>query len=344
MNTIIIDGAYTLSYVVIGESLDNVKQYVTSKKIFIITDSNVFNLYNKRFPECETYILEAGEENKNLTKAADIYRWLLFNNADRTSFILGIGGGVVCDVAGFIAATFMRGIEFGFVATTLLAQIDAAVGGKNGVNLDGYKNIVGTIVQPNFTICDTSLLKTLPQTELSNGFAEMVKHSLISSLADFEFLESNIESLNNCDLDILTEAVNRSVKVKSDIVNLDEQELQERKKLNLGHTWGHAVEKISGLPHGFAVSIGLEFAAKFSISHQLLSQLEYQRIISLLQKLKLPVTTNIDPKQIFEIIFSDKKKTGNQIDFILMNGIGNVVIKRVGFEEIKNFVLNPPNP
>ena len=339
MKTIIIDGAYSLSYVLVGESLSNAGNYILSKSIFIITDENVITTYKNQFFHAPTYVLKPGETQKNIQTAVDIYRWLLENNADRSSFILGIGGGVVCDIAGFIASTFMRGISFGFVATTLLAQVDAAIGGKNGVDLDGYKNIIGTINQPQFTICDTMMLKTLPPIELSNGFAEMVKHTLINNYTEFEFLEKNFDKLLNCDIDIITNAVIESVGVKAKIINLDEQELEERKKLNLGHTWGHAVEKIMGISHGQAVAIGLEFAARMSVDQKTLSENDYQRIIKLLKQFNLPVTTDANTQEVFEAMIKDKKKTGDQIDFILMNGIGNSIVRRMSFDDIKSFIL-----
>lgn len=338
--TIIIDGSTALSYVIAGESLCNVGKYIHTKKIFIITDENIAILYKKQMPTAPIYILKSGETQKNIQTAAHIYGWLLENNADRSSFILGIGGGVVCDIAGFVATTFMRGIAFGFVATTLLAQIDAAIGGKNGVNLDGYKNIIGTINQPQFTICDTIMLKTLPADELSNGFAEMIKHTLISNCKEFEHLEKKTLPLLNCHTDIITEFVIESVAIKAAIVKADEYENGERKKLNLGHTWGHAVEKITGIPHGQAVAIGLEFAARMSVEQKTLTTKEYQRIVQLLQKFYLPTNTSVNKQEILNAMEKDKKKADTQIDFILMNGIGNAMIKRMSFDYIKTFALN----
>ncbi|MFP4367080.1 MAG: 3-dehydroquinate synthase, partial [Bacteroidales bacterium] len=149
------------SVVVVGECMNNLKKYLKGRKTFIITDSNVDNIYRKRFPRCPVYVVEPGEKSKDLKVVADICRWLLESGADRGAFIAGIGGGVVCDLAGFVASTYMRGVKFGFVATSLLAQVDASIGGKNGVNLDGYKNIIGTFTQPEFVICDVDMLVTL---------------------------------------------------------------------------------------------------------------------------------------------------------------------------------------
>jgi 3-dehydroquinate synthase len=263
---------------------------------------------------------------------------LLDAGADRSSFVVGIGGGVVCDITGFVASTYMRGVEFGFVATSLLAQVDASVGGKNGVDLDGFKNIVGTFNQPRFVICDTSMLKTLPAVELSNGFAEMIKHTLIADAVDFRFMEENIERLMGCDVEVITPLLAKSVRIKANIVTADEHEKGERKKLNLGHTWGHAVEKISGLPHGQSVSIGLEFAARLSTEKGLLENRDYMRLMNLLRELHLPICTNINPLRIFDALTKDKKRIADSVDFILMKGIGEVVIERIDFVDIQNFI------
>lgn len=340
MEIIQVRGKISESTIIVGESISNLSKYIPGKGVYIITDENVDKLYGDKFSNFPKIVVKAGEASKNLLSVSEIYRWLLDAGADRSSFIVGIGGGVVCDIAGFVASTYMRGVEFGFVATSLLAQVDASVGGKNGVDLDGYKNIVGTFNQPKFIICDTSMLKTLPVVELSNGFAEMVKHCLIADAADFAFMENNIEKLMQCDVEVITPLLAKSVRIKASVVTTDEHEKGERKKLNLGHTWGHAVEKISGLPHGQSVSIGLEFAARLSAEKGLLENRDYMRIMNLLRELHLPICTSINPLRIFEALTKDKKKVDDSIDFILMKGIGNVVIERLELNEIKNFLVS----
>ena len=338
METIQVKGKISESTIIVGESISNLSKYIPSKGVYIITDENVDKIYSNIFPNFPKYIVKPGEESKNLLSVSEIYRWLLDTSADRSSFIVGIGGGVVCDIAGFVASTYMRGVEFGFVATSLLAQVDASVGGKNGVDFDGFKNIVGTFNQPKFVICDTSMLKTLPPVELSNGFAEMVKHCLIADANDFAFMEENIGMLMNCDVNVITPLLAKSVRIKANIVTADEHEKGERKKLNLGHTWGHAVEKVSGLPHGQSVSIGLEFSARLSSEKGLLEKRDYMRLMNLLRELQLPICTSINPLKIFDALIKDKKKVDDSIDFILMKGIGNVVIERLPLNEIKIFI------
>lgn len=337
MEEMLIKGQRGSSRVIIGESVSNINAYIPSENVFIITDKNVFRCHGKSYPNFQVYTVEPDEQSKSLNLVDTICRWLLENNANRNSFILGIGGGVVCDLAGFIASTFMRGIDFGFVATSLLAQVDASVGGKNGVNIAGYKNIVGTFNQPKFVICDTHLLSTLPNEEYLNGFAEIVKHTLIADAEMFEFIEANIDELKTYNPALLERLVAHSVKIKAAIVQADEHEKGERKKLNLGHTWGHAVEKVTGLSHGESVSVGLEFSARLSSKKGLITNNEYWRIVNLLIALNLPICVKNNPAEIYDAMVMDKKKNGDSIDFILMRGIGDVIVERIGLDKIKEF-------
>ncbi|MDD3635549.1 MAG: 3-dehydroquinate synthase [Bacteroidales bacterium] len=339
MEVVNINGSSGQSKVIIGSAFQNLASHLPQESVFVVTDSNVFPLLGHLKTKHPIYSVTPGEASKNLGVAQKIYEWLLENGAHRRSFILGFGGGVVCDIAGFVASTYMRSIRFGFVATSLLAQVDASVGGKNGLNLNGYKNIIGTFNQPEFVICDVLMLRTLPNEELANGFAEIVKHTLIADGKMFGFIEENVEGLLNRNGSIIEKLVEHSVRVKTGIVQADEFEKGERKKLNLGHTWGHAVEKLSGLPHGQSVSIGLEFAARLSVEKGLLGKHDYHRVINLLQGLRLPIHTTLNPLQLFEALTRDKKKIADSVDFILMKGIGEVVIERLTLTTIKNFLV-----
>lgn len=338
MDRIEIHGLYGKSTVLVGETIENVGKYLPNTKIFIIADENVKAYHGVKFPQAPTYCVEPGEKSKSLEVAGELYYWLLEMGADRNSFILGIGGGVVCDLAGFVASTFMRGLDFGFVATSLLAQVDASVGGKNGINISGFKNIVGTFTQPKFVICDINLLKTLPQEEFLNGFAEIVKHTIIADAKMFSFIEESIEELKAFNTTIIEQLVSHSVNIKAKIVQADEREKGERKKLNLGHTWGHAIEKETGFSHGKSVSLGLEFASKLSVSKGYLKNRDYMRLMYVLKNLELPVCVTINNARVFEVLKKDKKKTVDSIDFILMKGIGEVVIERISLEEIKSLI------
>ena len=175
----------------VGEKLENLTSHIPVEKFVIITDENVGRIYRKKFPPCNVIEISTGEKIKNLDTLQYVYGKLLDFEADRSVFIVGVGGGIVCDIAGFAASTYLRGVRFGFVSTTLLAQVDAGVGGKNGVNFRGYKNMIGNFNQPEFVICDMNLLKTLPKREILCGFGEIAKHAFIGDVRMCEFLEQN---------------------------------------------------------------------------------------------------------------------------------------------------------
>ncbi len=334
MVSITVKGLASDSQILIGESIDNLSKYIPGRGIFIITDSNIHRIYSSRFPQARVFVTEPGEGAKTIESSAQIYRWLLEQGADRSSFIVGIGGGVVCDLAGYIASTFMRGLGFGFVATSLLAQVDASVGGKNGINLDGYKNTIGTFNQPKFVICDTSMLKTLPREEYCNGLAEIVKHALICDAPKFNFIEANIHKILSLNSEAMEYLVTRSVQIKADIVQADERERGERRKLNLGHTWGHAIEKVDKIPHGQAVSIGLALASELSVRKGLMTPAQRERLLLLLTQLGLPTTTQTSLDILFQALIKDKKKEQDILYFVLMEGIGSTVVAPIPVTEL----------
>jgi 3-dehydroquinate synthase len=323
------------SRILIGEKLENAAKYIPADKTVIITDHNVRRLYGHLFPNCEVIEIGMGESVKTLDTMSHIYQKLIELGIDRSGFILGIGGGIVCDITGFAASTYLRGIQFGFVSTTLLAQVDASVGGKNGINIGGYKNMVGTFNQPQFVICDMNLLKTLPPQELSCGFAEIVKHALIADAKMFDYLELNFNQALSLDEAVVERLVADSVRIKANIVNQDEKESGERRKLNFGHTFGHAVEKTTGVPHGAAVSVGMMMASYLSIRKGFLSKQELKRIECLLMMLKLPTVISTDREKIVDAMKKDKKRTGGLIKFVLLDGIGHSLIKEISVTELE---------
>ncbi len=320
-----------------GEKLEMLEEHLPDEEVYIITDRHVKQLYGDEFPGFPVYVMEPGEAAKTPETVAQICQWLIGKKAGRDAFLLGIGGGVVCDVTGFAASVYLRGIDFGFVATTLLAQVDAALGGKNGVNLDGYKNIMGTFNQPHFVACSTAMLHTLPEKELQNGLAEAVKHTLIADKRMFHEICERVDDILALDDEMIRKLVSHSIRVKSDIVGRDEIEEGERRKLNLGHTWGHAVEKTDGIPHGQAVSIGMVFAATLSEQRGLLKPGERQEVINLLHALDLPLQSFTPVEQVFDALARDKKRKGTHVHFVLMNGIGDVVVEAISLKEIGDF-------
>ena len=338
METITINADSGPSRILIGERLENLQRYIPVARPIIITDANVGKLYALDSMAAEVITIGTGEEIKTLDTVQDIYAQLLSIQADRSSFIVGIGGGIVCDIAGFVASTFLRGVRFGFVATTLLAQVDASVGGKNGVNFEGYKNMVGLFHQPEFVICDPELLKTLPQKEISGGLAEIVKHAAIADAELFAYLEQHYEDVLALDSEAIQKLVLASVTIKSSVVSRDETEKGERRKLNFGHTFGHAIEKVSGIPHGEAVSRGMAIAAALSVKKGLLTADEDKRIRALLNNLKLPTHFASETQAVVNAITKDKKREGNRIHFVLLNGIGSAIVDKITLEELEDAI------
>jgi 3-dehydroquinate synthase len=257
---------------------------------------------------------------------------------DRSVFILGIGGGIVCDITGFVASIFMRGVAFGFVSTSLLSQVDASVGGKNGVNVSDYKNMAGVFNQPRFVICDPAMLTTLPVPEISNGLAEIVKHALIADIDLLMFLEKNQKKALVLDPEIIFHLVSRCVAIKAQVVQEDEKESGARRKLNFGHTLGHAIENIDPSGHGKAVSRGMIAAARFSCDKTSLCDRDTDRIIRLLQGLGLPTALNYDADKIYNAVKQDKKKQGDSLFFVFLENLGSARVEKIHFKEIAAFI------
>jgi 3-dehydroquinate synthase len=263
---------------------------------------------------------------------------MIRREVDRKSFILGIGGGIVCDLAGFVASTYLRGVSFGFVATTLLAQVDAGIGGKNGVNFKGYKNMIGIIRQPDFVLCDPAVLGTLEPSEFRMGFAEVVKYGAILKPELFGFLEKNLRPALAGRAGILEEIVAVCAGAKCDVVTRDEKESGERKKLNFGHTFAHAFEKLSGIPHGEAVSMGMVMASRLSVRLGLITEQEAERVRHLLTGFGLPVRYTGSCEDAFDVMKRDKKRTGESISLILLGEIGKAVIQDVKLDDLKKWM------
>jgi len=332
-----ITGQAGKSKILVGERLDHVHRYLPAgSRLVIITDENVSRLYGDRLPAGKRVVIGTGETCKTLETASFIYRRLIEMEADRSVFLLGVGGGIVCDITGFVAATYLRGVGFANIATTLLAQVDASVGGKTGVNFDGYKNMVGVFNQPEFVLCDPELLQTLSGAAIADGFAEIVKHAAIADSAYFELLEARADEVLLRDPALLERIVYESVVIKADIVNCDEREQGERRKLNFGHTLGHAIEKTAGLSHGAAVSIGMAAAARLSVKKGYLPGSEAGRLEDLLVRLGLPVSMRADPESVLDALARDKKRCNDAVHFVLLEGIGKSLVVPIALAELKD--------
>jgi len=323
------------SKIYLNAQISDLNELISGRKAFLITDENVDCLYAERFPDLPKLVLIPGEDSKSFNTIMQIIDFLIKNEADRHSLIVGCGGGVVCDLAGLAASLYQRGIAFGFVPTTLLSQVDASVGGKNGINFYGYKNIIGTINQPEFVLIDTYFLKTLPSQEISCGLAQITKHALLADSDIVDFLEKNSRSILNLDADKINYLVKRSVEIKSSFVQEDEKDRGERYKLNLGHTLGHALEKVSCILHGEAVSIGICAACTISVKRDYLDLKDAVRINMLLTSLGLPTDLDEDVELILDALYKDKKRQNDGIRFVLLKKIGKPVLENISFKELE---------
>ncbi|MBN2121835.1 3-dehydroquinate synthase [Candidatus Micrarchaeota archaeon] len=321
--------------ILLGESISRLKEYCGGRRTIIVADPMIVKLYGEKLKGFEIVETGMGEEEKTLETVEKLYSRFLELGLDRNSFVVGIGGGIACDIAGFAASTYLRGIGFGFAPTTLLAQVDASVGGKNGVNYRGYKNLIGTFNQPEFVLCDFELLKTLPPRQVSCGFAENIKCAAIANRELFEYLEGKGEELLKLERPVIEKAVYDSLAVKAGIVARDEREQGERRKLNFGHTLGHAYEKVLGIPHGEAISIGMVAAAKLSVRRGMLKQGEADRLENLLAAVGLPTSAEASKDALLDAMLKDKKREEAKINFVLLRGLGDAQVVEMGMEELE---------
>lgn len=325
------------SEILVGEKWEAVSGLIPENGTVIITDENVNQLYGSRFPGVPVFSLTPGEGSKKLEVIEYLAGQLLEAGIDRTGFVLAVGGGVVSDVAGFLASIYMRGIRCGYVSSTLLSQVDASMGGKNGVNLGGTKNMLGTIRQPEFVICDPAMLKTLPEQEYLSGLAEMIKTAIIGDKKLFELIEKKFDDIISRNSDLMTILVAKSVRFKGLVVSKDEREKGLRRILNFGHTFGHAVEMMKSVKHGFAVASGMELATDFSFEKKYISLEEKERINKLLKRFMLLEKHDLTDDQVKKLVIHDKKKTGTDLHFVFTQGIGKVIVEKVPVGEVLEF-------
>jgi len=301
----------------------------------IITDENLYNLHAEKLAGYRVIQIAAGEEYKNQFTVDSIIEELLLMGANKNTFLIGLGGGVVTDITGYVAAVYMRGVKFGFVPTSILAMVDAAIGGKNGIDVGVYKNMIGTILQPEFIFYDYSFLKTLPVKEWVNGFAEIIKHACIKDELLFKVLEKYSLHEYQADSTLIADLIERNVDIKTAVVINDEFETGDRRLLNFGHTIGHAIENLHGIPHGHAVSIGMVAACNLSVQLNNFHADDAAKIVRLLARYHLPVDVETDHAKVFEVLKMDKKRTGDGVQFILLNTIGKAEIKYISLLDLE---------
>ncbi|MCP3889200.1 MAG: 3-dehydroquinate synthase [Desulfobulbaceae bacterium] len=322
-----------------------------AKRFAVISDDRVAGLYGTVLMDslkqaglkAELITFPHGEANKTLETIAQLASKLAQLGFDRNDAVIGFGGGVTGDIAGFLASSYMRGIEFVQVPTTLLAQVDSSVGGKTGVDIPEGKNLVGAFYQPKAVYIDISVLQTLPQQELLGGLAEVIKYGVIRDQDFFVFLKENREKILALDPTLITRTIHTCCRIKADVVSEDEREGGVRKILNYGHTIGHAVEGASdySLIHGLAVAIGMVAAAKLATLNGLLAQSDMERIVSLLQDYQMPieVPAELDRERIKRYLLTDKKAVGGKVYYILPDSIGSTQITAEITEEQVDLVL-----
>ncbi len=312
--------------------ISQIKEIVGPAKTIFITDENVFAAQEKQFKSKTVIVLKAGEEHKNQLTVDSVIRQLIEREADRKTVLIGVGGGVVTDITGYVASIYMRGISFGFIPTSLLAMVDASIGGKNGIDVGVYKNMVGIIRQPSFLLFDPSLLQTLPDQEWRNGFAEIIKHASIKDAAMFRQLEQSDLLVYQKKKKELSALIQRNALLKTKVVQQDEFEKGDRKLLNFGHTLGHALENQYDFSHGQAISIGMAYASKLSKKFSDFKNVD--RVVGLLDQYGLPTFTEFDKDKVINVLKMDKKKTKDSIHFILLEKIGKAFIREISIKEL----------
>jgi 3-dehydroquinate synthase len=310
---------------------------VPRDKTVLVTDEHVFAEHQALFGDWNTIVLKPGEEYKVQDTVDAVIGQLLEFEADRSWSLVGVGGGVVTDITGYVAGIYMRGLKCGFIPTSILAMVDASIGGKNGIDVGVYKNMVGLIRQPSFLLYDTDLLRTLPESEWINGMAEVIKHACIKDAPMFKVLEENTLPRLRKDKDLLAKLIRRNALLKTKVVQADEFERGERKLLNFGHTLGHAIENMYELPHGHAVSIGMTVACQ--LSAKLTGFKQTQRVVDVLDKYGLPTYADFDVEKAWDILKMDKKRTAAAMNYILLDKIGQGVVRSIPLEELQSLLF-----
>ena len=334
-------------HVFIGENIlsqvgFHIKQLCKADKVAIISDTNVWPLYGEvvceslRVEKFDTihYIIPAGENSKTLENYADIVAFLAENHMTRSDVIIALGGGVVGDITGFVAATYLRGVAYIQVPTSLLAMVDSSVGGKTSVDLPNGKNLVGTFYQPLFVLCDIQVLQTLPDDCFRDGCAEIIKYGL---LFDPDLFQHLLNNGINFDRQMI---VARCIEWKANVVSADEFDLSIRQKLNLGHTIGHAIEVLSHfvITHGQAVATGMAIIIRSAYKHGYCTVATLNKVLAVLKLFALPITTSYTAAELYSVASLDKKRNGNRVNVVIPCEIGQCIVHSIPIEQLESFI------
>lgn len=319
-----------------ASAFGQLKVIADPKSAVLITDEHVYAAHARKFRGWNCIVLKPGEAYKVQSTVDAIVEQLIALETDRRSTLVGIGGGVITDLTGYVASVYMRGIRFGFVPTSILGLVDASIGGKNGIDVGVYKNMVGVIRQPDFILHDMSFLSSLPESEWVNGFAEIIKHACIRDASMFSQLEQqNLRHFRRKKNDI-AELIRRNALIKINVVQKDEFEKGDRRLLNFGHTLGHALETQYELLHGQAVAIGMTYAAH--ISEQITGFKETVRLVKLLEQYGLPTYAAFDKDKVFSVLRMDKKRERKEMNYVLLQRIGKGTVQPIGMDRLEKII------
>jgi 3-dehydroquinate synthase len=318
-----------------GEDTGQLHKIARPDTTILITDEHVADVLPEAYSRYRKVVIPPGEETKSLQHLATLTEALMKEEAHRATKLLGVGGGVVTDITGMLASVYMRGIPFGFVPTSLLGMVDASIGGKNGVNHAGQKNMLGTFRQPEFVWYDTVFLRTLPPEEWSNGFAEIIKYGCIADARILTTLQDSDVAFYQQHPEQLADLIQSCADVKNKIVHADEQESGLRAILNFGHTAGHAFESIYGLSHGAAVGLGMIVASHLSVKHDGLAPEFPEQLRGLLTRMGLPVTLDFSVDDVMTAVRLDKKRDEEGVKFVLIQQPGVAQVKPLSFDQIR---------
>lgn len=337
---------FTTGFDFLTEAISSLEK--TYSKFVIITDDHVNPLYTQQIiDELANFEREVivssfipGEHYKTLKTIESFYQDLIEHGSDRGTLIIALGGGVAGDMAGYTAATYMRGVDFIQIPTSLLAQVDSSIGGKTGVDFNGYKNIVGAFYQPMLVYINVNTLQTLPRREFMSGMAEVIKHALIKDSKYYDFLSENVEQIKALDTEVLIEMIYQSCAIKKSVVDEDEKEQGVRALLNFGHTFGHSIERLKNFEylHGECVAIGMHGALELSKQLGLISSDEVNKGLALIKAYELPIyASNLEHDLLYQEMFYDKKTSHNRIVFALLSALGESFLSK---EKIDQHTIN----